>query len=293
MASEPSSIRSLTLGDGRALCVRHWAGEGEAALVLLHGLLDSSEGWTRLCEQLSCTRVAFDLPGVGYSDPPVKGSLAGYARDVAEAIEAIGLDRFVVVGHSLGGAVATALAELLPDRVSGLLLLAPAGFGRLHLAEAVSVPGVRTVVQAALPLALSNAVAVTAGYMTMVGNGRTPDRGVVERVTSRGRWLVDGAREGTRAVVDAGRSRHAFHRRQLAFSGPVTAVWGERDLLVPPAHHHGVRRALPQAHIELWPGMGHHPIHERFDELLALVLRATGTADRRVDDSDGTYAVAV
>lgn len=50
----------------------------------------------------------------------------------------------------LGGAVATALAELMPERVAGLVLLAPAGFGRIHLAEAVSLPGVRHVVQATL-----------------------------------------------------------------------------------------------------------------------------------------------
>jgi pimeloyl-ACP methyl ester carboxylesterase len=241
--------------------------------VLLHGLLDSSEGWTRLCEELRCPGVAFDLPGFGSSDAPAQGSIDGYARDVAEGIEALGLKRFILVGHSLGGAVATALAELHPDRVAGLVLLAPAGFGRIQLAEAVSVPGVRNVVQAALPFALSSGVAVTLGYMTMVANGAAPERRLVQRVTSHSRSLVDGAREGTRAVVEAGRSRDAFHRRRLDYAGPVFAVWGDRDRLVPPAHRHGVLRAFPQAQIELWHGMGHHPARERFDELLALVRR--------------------
>lgn len=292
MEPAPPVVRSLTLSDGRALCVRYWPGEGERALVFLHGLLDSSEGWTELCGQLRCTRVAVDLAGFGYSDPPSQGSIAGYARDVSEAIEAIGLRRFVVVGHSLGGAVATALAELLPDRVSGLLLLAPAGFGRIQLAEAISMPGVRKMVQTALPFALSSGLAVTLGYMTMVTNGRTPERSVVERVTSRSRPLVDGAREGTRAVVDAGRSRHAFHRRRLAYSGPVFVVWGERDRLVPPAHRHGVRRAFPHAEIELWPGMGHHPVRERFDDLLALVLRATAATHPQIGKTAEPYAAA-
>ena len=111
------SVRSLTLSDGRSLCVRHWRGPGEETVVFLHGLLDSSEGWTRLCEELSCTRVAFDLPGFGYSEPPARGSIAGYARDVAEGIEALGIERFTLVGHSLGGAVATALGELMPEKV--------------------------------------------------------------------------------------------------------------------------------------------------------------------------------
>jgi pimeloyl-ACP methyl ester carboxylesterase len=115
------------------------AGRAPVTLVLLHGLLDCSEGWTRLCDEMSCTRIAFDLPGFGHSDLPHLGSIAGYARDVAEGLAMLGVERFTLVGHSLGGAVATALAELMPAQVAALVLLAPAGFGRLHLAEAVSV----------------------------------------------------------------------------------------------------------------------------------------------------------
>ena len=285
-------LKSLTLNDGRSLWVRHWHDEREGALVFLHGLLDSSAGWTRVCEHLCGTRVAIDLAGFGYSDPPTEGSIAGYARDVAEALEEIGLRRCTIVGHSLGGAVAAALTELCPDRVAGLVLLAPAGFGRIQLAEAVSVPGLRNVVQAALPFALMSRAAVTAGYMTMVSNGRPPEGDVVERITSRGRWLVHGAREGTRAVVDAGRSSHAFHRRRLAYSGPVFAVWGEQDRLVPPAHRSGVQRALPQAEIEVWPGMGHHPVCERFDELLSLLVRAAAAGDALAGDGAGRHVAA-
>jgi pimeloyl-ACP methyl ester carboxylesterase len=155
-----------------------------------------------------------------------------------------------------------------------LVLLAPAGFGRIHLAEAVSIPGVRSVVRAALPFALSSSLAVRAGYYAMVTNGKLPEAALVERVTSHGWDLVSGAREGTRAVVEAGRSRTAFHRRRLRFRGPVYAVWGDCDRLVPVEHRRGVRVAFPQAQIELWPGMGHHPTRERLDDLIALVHRA-------------------
>jgi pimeloyl-ACP methyl ester carboxylesterase len=223
---------------------------------------------------MSCTRIAVDLPGFGFSDPPPRGSIAGYARDVADALDAIGAKRFTLVGHSLGGAVATALAELMPERVTGLVLLAPAGFGRIHLAEAVSLPGVRTIVQATLPFALSSRTAVAAAYRMMVTNGEPPEPGLVDRVTRRGGSLVDGAREGTRAVVDAGRAKGAFHRRRVRFDGPVFAVWGDRDRLVPLSHRDGVRAAFPQARIDVWPGMGHHPLRERFDDLLALITRA-------------------
>ena len=275
------TLESLRLTDGRAMCVRRWAGAGNEPLVVLHGLLDSSEGWGRLCRGVSCPVIAFDLPGFGYSDPPECGSIEGYARDVADGLDLLGIERFTLIGHSLGGAVATAIAEKMPDRVAGLVLLAPAGFGRLHLAEAISIPGIRNVVQTALPFALRSRLAVTASYVTMVTNRRAPESGLVDRVTSRGAELVQGAREGTRAVVEAGRSGDAFHRRRLRYAGPVFAVWGDRDRLVPVAHHTGVLTAFPHAQIRVWKGMGHHPLQERFEDLIELLAQAAAAARPR------------
>lgn len=273
-----AAVQSLRLSDGRVLCARRWAGTDAETVVVLHGLLDSSEGWTALSERITCNVVAFDLPGFGYSDPARQGSVAGYACDVAEGLALLGVERFTLIGHSLGGAVATALAELVPDKVAALVLLAPAGFGRIHLAEAISVPGIRNVIQAGLPFVLSNRLAVTVGYMTMVANGKAPGWGVVDRVTSRAAALVDGAREGTRAVVVAGRRGAASGGRRAGYRGPVVAVWGDRDRLVPVSHRHGVRTAYPQARIEIWRGMGHHPLAERFDELTAVIGQAVEAA---------------
>jgi pimeloyl-ACP methyl ester carboxylesterase len=127
----------------RQLCVRRWRGQEQGTLVALHGLLDSSEGWDALSAKLSGSIVAFDLAGFGHSDAPAQSSIAGYAQDVAAGLEMLGVERFTLVGHSLGGAVATAVAELIPDKVAALVLLAPVGFGRMHLAEAASLPVAR------------------------------------------------------------------------------------------------------------------------------------------------------
>lgn len=277
--SQIASVTTLELEDGRALCVRRWPGSGDP-LVLLHGLLDSSEGWNHLAE-LRCPRIAFDLPGFGHSDPPARGSLAGYARDIAAGLDMLGVERFNLVGHSLGGGIATALAEMMPDRVGAVVLLAPVGFGRIHLAEAASLPGVRGLVRGAMPLALSSRLAVTAAYLTMVSNGLLPERAIVDRVTGRGGSLVAGTREGTRATADAGRSPNAFHRRAIDYDGPVFAIWGDQDRLVPVSHADGVRAALPQAKVDVWSGMGHHPMRERFADLVATIERATIAAERR------------
>ena len=265
-----AAVQTLQLGDGRALCVRRWPGRGEP-LVLLHGMLDSAEGWNRLCDRLSGARLAFDLPGFGYSDPPSHGSLADYARDVAEGLDMLGVDRMTLVGHSLGGAVAAAVAEQMPERVRALVLLAPAGFGRIPLAEAVSLPGIRQLVGLALPVLLSSRLAVAAAYLTLVSNGKWPERELLDRVTGRGLCVVDGVREAMRSMTNAGRLPDAFERRHMRYDGPVHAVWGDRDRLVPRAHSDGVLAAFPQARIHVWKGMGHHPLRERIDDLIEVV----------------------
>ena len=76
---------------------------------------------------------AVDLPGFGDSDRPTRNRMSAYAEDVQGALAATEVHDFTLVGHSLGGAVATALAERLRDDVTALVLMAPAGFGRIVL----------------------------------------------------------------------------------------------------------------------------------------------------------------
>ena len=75
MASAISSRRAhsktIALTDGGLLHARVWNGRG-TPLVLLHGLLDSAEGWTELCRTMRRPCVAIDLPGFGRSDLPAR-----------------------------------------------------------------------------------------------------------------------------------------------------------------------------------------------------------------------------
>ena len=270
---------SVTLADRRRLTARHWPGEG-APLVLLHGLLDTCEGWQGVCGATDRPCIAVDLPGFGGSDLPSRPRISAYAEDVVALLEGLRIDGCRLVGHSLGGAVAAAVAERAGERVGSLVLLAPAGFGRIPLAEAISVPGVRNITELMLPLGLRSRLALNLAYMAMVSNGAAPEAGVLERVVSRSGELVPGARDATRAVVAAGLSERAFHRRRVAYDGPVTALWGDRDRLVPPRHRDGVRTAFPHAEVLLWARMGHHPQRERPSELLSLLDRHDAGGER-------------
>lgn len=102
------------------------SGAGEECIVLLHGYLESMLVWEEFIPLLykSVRVVTLDIPGHGISVVQGECHTMEYLSDVvAEAMTAIGVERFTVVGHSMGGYVALALAERHPARLNGLVLL--------------------------------------------------------------------------------------------------------------------------------------------------------------------------
>src|SRR4051812_23213806 len=103
-------VIEVALPAGRRLTVRTWDGHGEP-LVLLHGLLDSSQGWDTLARRIARPCLAIDLPGFGGSALPYRPRIGYYADDVSLALAELGVARCTLVGHSLGGGVAAEVAE--------------------------------------------------------------------------------------------------------------------------------------------------------------------------------------
>jgi pimeloyl-ACP methyl ester carboxylesterase len=263
------NLRDVTLAGGRRLRVRCWPGRG-TPLVLLHGLFDDAVGWDALAHDTHRPCYAVDVPGFGASDCPTRPRLSAYAEDIAAGLDDLGVDECIVVGHSLGGGIAVALAER-SDAVRALALLAPVGFGPILVADAMTVPGVLELSRLTLPFALVSPFTVTAAYTTFVANGRLPSRDMMARLRRRAFRSGPGVRAATLAIAASGRSPRGFANRPVAFDGPVAAVWGGRDALVPLEHGEALRAALPPAHVEIWRGMGHHPQHERPAELARFI----------------------
>ena len=104
-------------------------GQGDAVL-LVHGLGGQLRHFTYEIVDLLAAKyrvVAVDRPGSGYSERAsgAAANLSAQADALAALIDVLELHRPVVVGHSLGGAVALALAQRHPERVAGLALIAP------------------------------------------------------------------------------------------------------------------------------------------------------------------------
>lgn len=118
--------RGRASGDGVELAFGYWPGRG-APVVALHGLTASYVSFLGMAERLAGRRavLALDLRGRGDSDKPAAGpyGMVQHARDVAAAMRAMGLGASVIVGHSMGGFVAAALAAQYPELVAGVVFI--------------------------------------------------------------------------------------------------------------------------------------------------------------------------
>ena len=110
----------------------HVAEQGQGRpLLLIHGLSAQLRSFAQvMVDELAKDHrvIRIDRPGSGYSPPLPSGSqhLADQADAIAALIDALELDRPILVGHSLGGALSLHIAERHPDKVGGLVLIAPA-----------------------------------------------------------------------------------------------------------------------------------------------------------------------
>jgi len=285
-----AKTRLITLADGRHLSVDVWDGHG-APVVLLHGLFDCALGWKKLAQVSHRPCYAFDLPGFGGSDCTLEPTMASYAKDIVEALQILGVHDFTLVGHSLGGAIATSIAESIPEEVAALVLMAPAGFGRIHLSEFLHAPVIRDVVKATLPYALQNPLTAAGIYAAVVGNWHRPDIDLLKRLNKNAHRMVPGAVMANEAIIEAGNSPDAFYKHRVGYHGPVLALWGSRDKLVPLAHKEGVEDAFPQAKVTVWAGMAHHAQQERPKQLSGYIDSACGRARReRAANRDRVFA---
>lgn len=94
-------------------------------LVLVHGFMSGRQYWNRQIEQLQndFEIIAFDNQGYGdKTDLPGHDSIERFAADILQQLEALGVERFHLLGHSMGGMIAQEIAISAADRVDKLIL---------------------------------------------------------------------------------------------------------------------------------------------------------------------------
>ncbi len=246
------------------------------AVLLLHGLGHWSEGaWGRVVPRLdpAARYAALDLPGFGASEKPEAAyDLPFFRRALDAAVAALELERFALVGHSLGGFLAADYAGRNPARVTRLALIAPPAFARTprHLLYALAAGPARWLFARPPSRAL-----VTRILRRAVADPAALDPALVEGVFALAQ--EPGVRRAL-AGVYAG-ALHAYtHARTLRagfarYPGPVFCAWGAHDRYIPPAALRAVRRVYPHAQTLVLANSGHLATIEEPDALGA-ALRA-------------------
>lgn len=223
---------------------------GDPALVLIHGITENRRMWHPLLSSLAEGRevLAVDLRGHGESDIEAPYDPITYATDVAETVQALGLERPLVIGHSLGGIVASAYAAVAPCvgivNIDQPLRLADFQAGLLQLEPMLT--GSQEEFQAA--------IAMVFGLM----NGPLSEAEVQR---------IDRLRGAPRQEVVLGTWDSVLHGTVEELDATVVALAGA--ITVPYLSLHGIDPGVgyadwltglvPTATVEQWPDHGHYP----------------------------------
>ncbi len=262
----------VTLSDGARM---HYVARGDSGspVILIHGLMDSALNWSKNIDALAEShRVwAIDLIGFGFSSRVTEPtySLKYFARTVREFIDAQGIERANIVGHSLGGAVALELAHDYPARVDKLVLIAP-GTYLVNLPLALNLAArVPYVPRALVGMAVTSNHARMSAWRNALGN---PDRLDPKEARKYARPLrVKGTADALVAMAASPReSDLPAGLKQI--DAPTLILWGDKDIAVPVEHGEYHERHLPNAEFVILEGAGHTPQVEYPDVVNRLAL---------------------
>jgi pimeloyl-ACP methyl ester carboxylesterase len=261
------SDRIVLAPDGRRLTVRVLGDRSGAPVFFMHGTPGSRVGpfpRSALLHQLGVCLVAYDRPGYGGSDRLPLRSVAHAARDVKTIADALGIERFSVIGRSGGGPHALACAAMLPDRVSRVAVLvglAPrhaegldwyAGMTESNRREYIlAESGIRALAQAIEAMAEQ----IRNDPKQLLRNLRAelplPDRRVVADSgikTGLERNYTEALSRSPAGWVDDARSFTQEWGFEPADILVPTLLWhGAQDVFSPLAHTHWLARAIPGA----------------------------------------------
>jgi pimeloyl-ACP methyl ester carboxylesterase len=256
-----------------AIARRELGSPDAPVLVLLHGLGASGRAWERVAPLLGARfRVMVpDLPGFGGTGG-APASIEGMARAVLEALDLDRVEDFVAAGHSMGGLVATALAELAPDRVTRLVLVnAPPTYESRTAARG---RGERIL---KLPL-LGDLIwkRMSEGQIrTSMRSAFAPGHDVGDVFVEDFRRTTRAAFTGSSGAIDDYLRRRPLPERVGALTQQAFVVFGERDGRVEPGSLDGYG-PVANATVATIPEAGHTPIWEAPERTAELILTGAG-----------------
>ena len=260
------------------------AGAGRP-LVCVHGNYASKRWFT---EQLNAPPtdwriIAPDLPNFGDSgELPGAVSIEAYASFLRRFLDALGLDEVVLLGHSLGGAVAQVFASGLPQRVGGLVLVASAPPDSLYglpggLPQGVKLPKLNLPKNVKLPnLKKFNLPNVGGGQSRSQLESSLRPTMPTRQPPYFDQIVDDALNMNPKAVQGNVNALMRYNTENLSrVTCPVLVLRGGRDTIISEAMARRTVNAFGDARLELWQSVGHSPqieAPERFNKLLQTFL---------------------
>lgn len=239
---------------------------GEAAgdpVVFLHGYGGDLNNWLFNQEAVAerATTYALDLPGHGGSSKDVgEGTVPALAAVALGFLDAKGIARAHLVGHSLGGAISLLLALEHPGRVASATLVCPAGLG-----PEISMDYINGFIEANRRKKMEPVLQMLVHDPSMVTGDMVEDVLKFKRLDG-----VDAALRKLRDnILPGGRQGASLRDRLAELRVPVQVVWGKEDRIVPAAHGQGLPAVVGVTFLD---GAGHLAHMEKAKEVNELVL---------------------
>jgi pimeloyl-ACP methyl ester carboxylesterase len=240
-------------------------------LLLLHGFGSSLQAWDDWSVKLEKTYrvIRLDLPGFGLTG-------ASPERDYSEEkdlailthfVDKLGLDKFSVVGHSMGGKMAWSMAAAQPQRVQSLVLMAPDGFPESKDigTKPYEVPRVMGVIKYVLPKYL-----VQKSIEPAFNDAGALSQALINRYFDMLR--APGVRG---AILD--RSNQTIYTdpvpRLKSITAPTLLIWGEQDQMIPNSNAQSYANVLLNSSTVLLPNLGHLLQEEQPEKGLEVVVQ--------------------
>ncbi len=247
----------FVVADGLRLHVCDTGPRDAPAILLVHGFAANLHTWNDLAPLLEdrFRVVRLDLPGFGLSgmEPAKDYSDRRMGAVLLALMDQLGIGRFHLVGASMGGRIAFALAAAHPGRVDRLALLAPDGFREGGAAPARMPWWARLVPWIMPDWPLRRILAATYADPAVMDDARF--------ALYRDMLRAPGVRQ---AMLD--RAKDLRPRDPVpelrAVQAPTLLLWGAADRLVPPARAADFAAALPNSQVVMLPGTGHVPMEE-------------------------------
>jgi pimeloyl-ACP methyl ester carboxylesterase len=279
-AASPSTFIAL---DGMQVHMRdEGVRDDPFPIILLHGTGSSLHTWRGWIDGLKGSHrlISLDRPGFGLTGPNPSGdySMRYYSDFLARFLDRLDIERAIIVGHSSGGQMAWQFASRYPDRVAGLIMLAPAGYPRTTplpagLKIAMS-PWASPLLEHILPRS-----EVKKGLQGMFGD---PSK-VTSEMVERSYQLA--LRPGNRKTLGQ------TLRQQLAtdesanianIHTPTLVIWGAKDTVVPMVPDaERFRNDIAGCELTTFSALGHMPQEEDSAATLVPVKHFLETLQRR------------